>query len=143
MNIRFLGAHNSETRTTSCACLLIDDTLAIDAGGLTSNLSLDEQQKLRAVLITHQHYDHIRDIPAIALNLAQQADNIRIYATAQVQAAIETYWLNGRIYPKFQELPASRPSIIFRSVMPYAPRRIDGHGFMAIPVKHTEPTVGY
>ena len=61
MNIRILGAHNCETRTTGCICLIINDVLAIDAGELTSSLSMSEQQKLKAILLSHQHYDHIRD----------------------------------------------------------------------------------
>ena len=63
MNIRILGAHNVESRTTRCISLLIDNTVAIDAGGLTSGLSISAQQRLKALLLTHQHYDHIRDIP--------------------------------------------------------------------------------
>ncbi|GAJ16573.1 unnamed protein product, partial [marine sediment metagenome] len=50
MNIRILGAHNCETRTTGCICLIIDDVLAIDAGELTSSLSMSEQKKLKAIL---------------------------------------------------------------------------------------------
>jgi ribonuclease BN (tRNA processing enzyme) len=143
MKIRFLGAHNCESRTTSCICLLIDDTLAIDAGGLTANLTIPEQEKLNAILLTHQHYDHIKDIPSIALNLCQRGANIKVYSTESVLATIETHLLNGTIYPQFQNLPVTKPAVSLNTVRPYQPENIDGHGIQAIPVRHVENTVGY
>ena len=143
MDIRILGAHNCESQTTSCVCFLIDSTLAIDAGGLTSNLSISDQQKLTAILLTHQHYDHIRDIPALALNLSLRGGSIQIYAIASVCAAIETHLLNGEVYPRFQALPEGRPAISLNGIEPYQPQRIDGHGILAVPVKHINATVGY
>ena len=143
MNIHILGAHNGESQTTSCVCFLIDDTLAIDAGGLTSNLSISDQQKLAAILLTHQHYDHIRDIPAIALNLSLRCHSIEVYSTADVLATIETHLLNGVVYPEFQKLPDSKPAVKLNVIKPYEPEKIDGHGILAIPVNHGDTTVGY
>ncbi|UCH43884.1 MAG: MBL fold metallo-hydrolase [Dehalococcoidales bacterium] len=48
---------------------MVDNILALDAGAITSSLSLADQQKIQAILLTHQHYDHIRDIPTVAMNL--------------------------------------------------------------------------
>ena len=67
MNIRFLGAHNSESKDVRPACLLIDNVLAIDAGGLTSSLTFSEQLAIKALLVTHHHYDHIKDIPMMGM----------------------------------------------------------------------------
>ena len=143
MNIRFLGAHNCESQSTSCICLLIDNTLAIDAGGLTSNLSISEQEKLNAILLTHQHYDHIRDIPGIALNLFLQGANIKVFSTESVLTTIKTHLLNGTIYPQFQNIPVTKPTVSLNVVKPYVPENIDGHEILAIPVRHFENTVGY
>jgi len=143
MNIRILGAHNCESQTTSCVCFLIDNALAIDAGSLTSNLSIVEQQNLKAILLTHQHYDHIRDIPGIALNLSLWGASIEVYATADVCATIKTHLLNGKVYPKFQNLPTKKPTVSLRVIKPYKTQMIDGHSIMAIPVNHFETTVGY
>ena len=57
-----------QEQNTKLLSLLIDDILVVDAGGLTSSLSFPEQRKLKAALLTHQHYDHIRDIPTVAMN---------------------------------------------------------------------------
>ncbi|GAH38128.1 unnamed protein product, partial [marine sediment metagenome] len=80
MKIQILGAHNCESQNSKLITLLIDDTLAIDAGGLTSSLSFPAQQKLKAILLTHQHYDHIRDVPAIAMNFYLAGATINIYS---------------------------------------------------------------
>ncbi len=78
MRIKLLGAHNTESLETRMSGLVIDDVLALDAGGLTSSLTLAAQQELKAVLVTHQHYDHIRDIPALAINLYASGKTIPI-----------------------------------------------------------------
>ena len=87
---------------------MIDDVLAIDAGGLTSSLSFSAQQKLKAILLTHQHYDHIRDIPALAMNLFLSDATINIYSTLPVHDALATHLLDGELYPNFLEQPLNR-----------------------------------
>ena len=143
MDIRILGAHNCESQTTSCVCFLVDDTLAIDAGGLTSNLTINEQQKIVAILLTHKHYDHIRDIPGIALNMALRNLSIEVYSTVEVCDVIETHLLNGKVYPKFQEMPDTEPTVRLNVINPYEPQMVDGHEILAVPVNHLETTVGY
>ena len=143
MNIRILGAHNRETRTAKCLSLLIDDTLAIDAGGLTSSLSISEQQKLKVILLTHQHYDHIRDIPMIALNFYNRGTNINIYSAPNVCDAIETHLFNGEVYPKFQELPEAKPTVSLNRVTPYKSKRLGSYEILPVPVNHCDGTLGY
>ena len=95
MKIRFLGVHNCESQNTKLTSLLIDDILVVDAGGLTSSLSFTAQQKLKAILLTHQHYDHIRDVPAIVFNFAMANAAIDIYSILPVYEILNTNLLNG------------------------------------------------
>lgn len=143
MDIRILGAHNWESLTSSCVCFLIDDTLAIDAGCLTSSLSIQEQQGLKAVVITHQHFDHIRDIPGIALNLFQCGASIQVYSTTKARDIIEANLLNGDIYPQFHKIPETKPTVYFNTIEPLEPQMVDGHNILAVPVNHFGTTVGY
>ncbi len=99
MEIRVLGAHACESKESRYVCLLIDDFLAIDAGGLTSTLSFQAQQKVKAILLTHPHYDHIRDIPAIAMNFFMRSTAVDIYSTQAVYDALATL-LDGNLYNK-------------------------------------------
>ena len=79
MKIKILGAHNTESLNTKYMCLLVDDSLVLDAGGLTSSLSFQDQLKVSALFITHSHYDHIRDIPAFAMNLFLRESSADLY----------------------------------------------------------------
>ena len=143
MNIRFLGAHNCEAQNSRFVCLLIDDTLAIDAGGLTSSLSFPAQQGLKAILLTHQHYDHVKDIPAIAMNFYLSGTTINIYSTLPVYEALTAHLLTGKLYPNFLERPPENPTIKFTIIEPHKLQEIEGYSTLAVPVNHSVPTVGY
>jgi len=143
MNIRVLGAHNRETSTARCISLLIDESLALDAGAIASGLSTSEQKNLKGILLTHQHYDHIKDIPMLAITLYNYGLSINVYTTPGVQQAIETHLFNGTVYPKYQELPEEKPTIIFQPIAPYVSKKLDRYEVLAIPVNHYNGTIGY
>jgi ribonuclease BN (tRNA processing enzyme) len=143
MNIHVLGAHNCETRESLFVSVLVDEVLVMDAGGLTGSVSFPGQQKLKAILLTHQHYDHIRDVPAIAMNLYLQGTTINIYSTQTVYDALAAHLLNDELYPKFLELPEKEPTIRFTVMEPYQPEQIEGYNVLPVPVNHSDPTMGY
>ncbi len=142
MEIMILGAHHSETATTRLVSILIDDVLAVDAGSLTSALSLPQQEKVKSILLSHHHYDHIRDIPTIALNNYWRS--IKVYGTALTIDILSSYLLDGKIYPKFTERPSrQKPVLRLFTLEPYNVQTIDGYSVLPLPVSHSVPTVGY
>lgn len=144
MQIRVLGAHNVESATTRLTTLLIDDVLAVDTGSLTSSLSLQEQEKVSSILLTHCHYDHIRDIAAIALNISYFRKTIRVYSMANTLDVINNHILNNVIYPRFTEIPTpDNPPLRFCALEPYEVEDVDRYKVLAIPVQHSTSSVGY
>jgi len=143
MEIRVLGAHNCESESTRLTSLLIDSSLAIDAGGITSSLSFSAQQKLKAILLTHQHYDHIRDIPALAMNFALRGKAINIYSTQPVYEVLSSYLLDGMLYPKFLEMPSQNPTVRFVELKINKIEHIENYAVLAVRVNHSVPTAGY
>lgn len=143
MLIRVLGAHNCESRDTRLVSLLVDDVLAIDAGALTSSLSFAAQQKLAAVLLSHQHYDHIRDLPTLGMNMWLHGKTIEICATRPVYEVVTAHLLNDKLYPNFMARPPEKPAIRFRVIEPGKAEQIGGYSVLAVPVNHAVPTVGY
>jgi ribonuclease BN (tRNA processing enzyme) len=143
MIVQILGAHNCESQNSKHTCLLIDDILAMDAGGLSSSLSPESQQNLKAILLTHYHYDHIRDIPALAMNFFLRGNTITVYSTQVVQEALTNYLLNNKLYPDFSKRPPEKPTVKFTVLQPHKVVQIEGYDILTVPVYHSVPTVGY
>jgi ribonuclease BN (tRNA processing enzyme) len=136
VKIKFLGIHNAESKYTRLSTFLIDDVLAVDTGSLTSELSFSEQEKIKAIILSHGHYDHIRDIPAFAFNNA--CHTTRVYATKQTLKILSSHLIDGIIYPKFTiKTPiCEKQSLELVSIEPYIPFDIEGYKILPIPVKH-------
>jgi ribonuclease BN (tRNA processing enzyme) len=143
MDIKLLGAHNSDSANTRFISLLLDDKLAIDAGGLTSGLSFDAQRDIKAVLLTHQHYDHIRDLPGFIHGFYLTGEHIAMYSTLPTYEVLATHLFSGKIYPNFLERPEGNPTAKYNIIEPDKEIDIEGYRVLAIPVNHSDPTVGY
>jgi len=143
MEIKILGAHNVESANTRLTSLLVDGVLALDAGALTSSLTFPEQEKVNSILLTHCHYDHVRDVAAIALNNTYIRKAVNVYAQASTLEALLNHILNGVIYPNFTERPSERPPLKFQPLELYKATDVDGYNVIALPEKHAVPAVGY
>ena len=143
MNIRFLGTHNEESRDTRLVSVLIDDVLAVDAGSLTSELSFEEQERIRAILLSHGHYDHIRAVPAFAFNNSQQLT--RVFAAQETLDILRSHLVVGLIYPKFTEKNSflKKPALELCRLETLSPQDIGGYTVMAVPLNHPIGTVGF
>ena len=139
MKVRFLGAHNVETLSARLPGMLLDGVLALDAGCLTSTLTIEEQLGLKAVLLTHQHYDHMRDIPMLGMNLFLNNAGVTVYGTLPVRDALTAHLLNGPLYPRFLE----QPVLDFYPVEPLQAFCIGNYDVLPVPVNHSVPAVGY
>jgi ribonuclease BN (tRNA processing enzyme) len=142
MEIEILGAHMTEITSAKPTALVIDGVLALDAGSLCSSLPLPAQQKLKALLITHQHYDHVRDIPALAMNLSYRGV-LQVYSIPPVFEVLSTHLLDGQMYPNFLKWPENQPAVKFITIEPYQLTNISGYSVLAVPVPHGVPTVGF
>lgn len=142
MEVRILGAHQTEIGEARPTSLLIDGLLAIDAGSLCSALALPDQLRLKAVLVTHHHYDHVKDLPMIGLNLAYLG-SLEVYGTGVLFEALSTHLLDGQLYPNFLEWPTGRPSLRFNRIEEHRPFDAAGYSILAVPVPHSVPAVGF
>jgi cAMP phosphodiesterase len=143
MKIRILGAHNISTAKAGCSSVIIDDVFAVDAGSLTSNLTVEQQEALRAVLITHHHFDHIKDIPLLGMTYFSLRKTVEIYTTQNVADMLQTHLLNDVLYPNFTKIPPQKPTLHINIVEPAKPLTIAGYNVLPVTVNHAAPTVGY
>ena len=143
MIIRFLGTHNKASRDTRLVSLIIDDILAVDAGNIVSDLSFAEQRQIRAILLSHGHYDHIRDVPTFAFNNTDRTTSV--YATSYTLEFLSSHLTDGLIYPKFTEKYGyvHRHVLEFCPLEPYTLQKVEGYDVTAVPVNHPLEAVGF
>ena len=144
MEIRLLGAHNLESRNTRHTCFLVDGVLGLDVGSRVSALDSSEQAKVRALLITHQHFDHTQDIPTLGLATLDDSQPIDVYALSETLEGVHTHLLDGDVYPDMtQGLNGAPPKYRFHPVKPSVPFRVLTYEVKPISVAHTVPAVGF
>jgi cAMP phosphodiesterase len=126
-------------------CLVVDDCVAIDAGSLAMSTSQVQKERIRDVVLTHAHLDHIAGLPIFIDDLfATLKTPIRIHALPEVIQALEDFVFNWTIYPRFAELNNENGEVI--RYQPFSPEqlvKISHLNFKAIQVNHKVPTVGF
>jgi cAMP phosphodiesterase class-II len=113
MKIRILGCHGSEQLhedvrlPPSKACgFLLNDTVMVDGGTISSQLTFSQQTKIRHVLLSHLHFDHIQGLPSLADNLAEDtAAHVEIASIPEVINGLKHHIFNEAVYPDFFKLP--------------------------------------
>lgn len=144
MKIRILGAHGIDSRDTKFPSILIDDNMALDAGSLASGLSLREQRKVRAVLLSHSHLDHIQGIGALAMHFFTVGDTLDVYGIKDTIDALSKHVFNKLIQPDFTQMPSPRrPAVRLHTLEVYKHQVVEDYGILAVPTFHSIPSVGY
>jgi len=139
VELRVIGCHGGETPKHRTSAFVVDDRLAIDAGSLTSGLDLRAQCALEAVLVSHAHLDHVRDLATIADNRNQNgAAPLVVAATKPTIATLRKHFFNNLLWPDFSRIPsAGRPAIRYLELKLERPVDIAGYAVRAVPVDHT------
>ena len=145
MDLRVIGCHGGETPRHRTSAFVVDDLLAIDAGSLTSGLELDKQCALEAVLASHAHLDHVRDLATTVDNRNQNgAPPLVVAGTKQTLRILQKHFFNGLLWPDFTKIPNTRrPALKYLELDWEKPVKIAGYEVSAIPVHHTIETCGF
>lgn len=144
MKLRVLGAHNVESRHTRMAGYLIDGALALDAGSLTRALTPDEQRGIRAIILSHRHFDHVKDLPPFGIAVRGEGAPVNVYGIADTIAAVQDTLMSGRLFPDFTRSPSPEaPTFRMQAVDFYEPFDVLGYTATAIPVPHSVPAAGF
>jgi cAMP phosphodiesterase len=145
VQLRVVGCHGGETPKHRTCAFLLDERLAIDAGSLTSGLDLPLQYKLEAVLVSHSHLDHVRDLATIADNRAQHGcPPLAVVGTKPTLEVLKKHFFNDLLWPDFTAIPSKKePTIVYQVLKPEVRTEICGFGVRAIAVSHTIDTSAF
>lgn len=144
MEVRLLGAHNLQTRTTHHTCLLVDGVMAVDAGSLASTTSAGEQDQLHAILLTHLHFDHARDLPTLGLATLDTDRTIEVWAEEPTTESVLRHLMDSEIYPDLtKSLNGESPALRSRKVREGDTFSVLDYEISAVRADHPVPTVGY
>lgn len=145
MKIEILGAYGGESPDCSTTCLLINDTIALDAGSLAQALPLERQRVVKNVVLSHAHVDHIASLPFFIENTySSNGGPIRIHASRATIYAVRRHLLNNSVWPDFTRLPNNLlPKVKFRELAEEVSTVIDGVRFTPFSATHTIPTFGF
>jgi len=142
--IRVLGPYGGSAPGHRMTTFLIDGETALDAGSLTEALPLPAQRRLRRIVLTHAHLDHVASLPFLAENLYGRERPLEILAPAPVLRALVRHVFNDVAWPDFSRLPSrARPTIVFRPVVAGRSFRAGSVRFTPLPVDHLGPAFGY
>jgi ribonuclease BN (tRNA processing enzyme) len=137
-------AQGMATLDQRLTCFLIDDCVAVDAGSIAIATSNEQRSKIRDIIVTHPHMDHVASLPIFIDDLYPTLKQpMRVHATEEVIGLLERDVFNWNLYPRFSDLKND-----YGPVMEYCPIPI-GKPFpvahltvVAMPVNHIVPTVG-
>lgn len=142
MRLTILGAHKTDFKGGGAVSILVDGRLAVDAGSLTAALSLEEQAAIEGILISHRHFDHVKDLPLFGLNTAFRGTT-PVYTIPSVRDALTAHLFNPELWLVLTEWPPERPSLRFEVIEPLRPFAVGNYLVTAVPVDHGPPTVGF
>lgn len=153
MQIRVLGCHGADclveardrpSRQESCG-FLIDSSVLLDAGTIGTQLTLAEQRRIRVVLLSHLHFDHIKGLPILADNLAEGFDvPVIVAGTESVIQGLMDHVFNDKVYPNFFKLPDREHPVLQAQILVPGKSVTLGHlDVTPVSVNHAVPTVGY
>ncbi len=142
MEIKILGCSGGRTPDHELTSYLIDDSLLIDTGSAASTMSLELQENLNNIFITHAHLDHIIGIAHIYDNTRNlRVHPLHVYGTEPVLRNIREHLLVPSIMPNYNPKDKGEPGINFHPIALEIPFRIGNFEVEAYPVNHTPGAV--
>lgn len=126
------------------SCFIVNDDVSIDAGSLAMATSAKHRQKIRDVVLTHAHLDHVAGLPLYIDDLfAALTEPVRVHATKEVIEVLERDIFNWSIYPRFSELTGANGAVMeYRCFETEKEFFVKNLSIKAIEVNHKVPTVG-
>ena len=137
MRIIPLGCYGSDLGPKKSLSIAFSPSIILDAGAILGTLPLEDILKIKHIIISHAHFDHIKELPMLAdLLLIHAHQTITIHCTKTVGEQLRHYIFNNIIWPDFTQIPKSKPTILFDYFSFETPFVIDDLSFLPFEVNH-------
>jgi 3',5'-cyclic-nucleotide phosphodiesterase len=144
MRIRVLGCSGGSAPGKEPSCYLLERGVVVDAGALASRLTLEEQNQIRHVFLTHAHWDHCRDLPLSVINRVAGTPTLTVHGLPETVDALRTHLFNEMTWFRAFELPsADTPFVAAQPMKSGETAECAGYRVTAYSVPHTVPTISY
>lgn len=124
---------------------LLNDTLAIDAGGIGFLTPVAAQQRIQHVLLSHGHADHVASLPIFLDNVYKPvAECPSIYASAATLQSLRRDVFNEHIWPDLIRL-SGKETPFLKMIEMVEGKTIEFGELRVTPValNHVTPTLGF
>ncbi|CAN5672077.1 3',5'-cyclic-nucleotide phosphodiesterase [soil metagenome] len=140
-----INEYGASTLGQHLTCFVVDDCVAIDAGSLAFSATVTHRQRVRDVVLTHAHLDHIAGLPLFIDDLfATLKTPVRIHASQHVIDILERDIFNWSVYPRFSELKNDHGAVMeYRPFKPGNDISICHLTVTPVEVNHLVPSAGF
>lgn len=145
MKLKVLGCHGGELPDCRSTCFLIDDRLALDAGALTSTLMLEDLDKVDDILLTHSHFDHVKDLPLLTdLIVGRRQKPVTLHSHKECIDTLKKNMFNNVLWPDFTGIPTKKkPTLKLNPFKAGATVKVGKYTVQSVLVSHPVESCGY
>jgi ribonuclease BN (tRNA processing enzyme) len=145
VRIRILGCHGGELPDCKTTCFLIDERIAFDAGALTASLGLELLAQVDHIILSHSHFDHVKDLPLLAdLMVGLRKKPVTVHASLECTQTLRNCMFNDRLWPDFTRIPNARnPVIKFEPFRVGSRFKVGKYAVRSVLVSHPVESCGF
>ena len=148
MKIRLLPSaisSSGERNRQFLTSYLINDSLAIDAGSLGISLDLAAQRKIKHVVLSHAHIDHLATLPIFLENTEDfTGTRVTIHGSPAVLDSLRRHIFNDCLWPDLVHATLnSQPFFHLAELQAGRTLEVAGVRVTPVPVTHAVPTMGF
>jgi len=145
MKLQILGCHGGELPGCRSTCFLVDGVLAHDAGALTASLDLAALARVDHIILTHSHFDHVKDLPLMSdLVVGLRPSPVTVWASHACIQTLRENLFNGSLWPDFTRIPSpEQPTFQLRGFTPGESFQVGAYAVTSIPVAHPVESCGF
>jgi len=144
MKFKVLGANGGSEKSKGLTSFLIDDAILIDAGNVVSTLTIEEQQSIEHIIVSHSHLDHIKDIPLLIDNFIEIPDKkVNVYSLEETIDSLKHNFFNNIIFPDFAMIPIHDPILHYNCIKERERFNLNSISILPIKVNHTVPNLAF